>query len=835
MPNANWQQAEAEILQSLDLQAEYASLGIEFAGGEPSAEGWLACRAIGREDRHPSAAVNVRTGRYKDAGGSGLSLSLWDFAAQFGPFSAWQDARKHFADKVGAKLPRGRPPVDPAQHLQFQPWNHALVARWCLEKPGVTPEAVQAFGGRLARYREQYTCVALPIFGPGSVEVDPVGWVLCQTNGKPLPVFQRAGPTRYVKYKTTAGSDSGLIGLATLRRLTGNEGPPAAGALIWKTEGPLDALAVWSAMPAEIRNRHLVITTAGGATEHPKPWMGGIFAGWPVAVIPDADEPGQAGGQQWAEWFASVAGASKIVKLPYPVAPYHGKDVRDWLSEENTYAELIELAKASPIVEPPADQPTTLRIIEADDDPHRLARLYREKYCTHDGLQTLAYWRDEWCQWDGRRYRHTSDTILRGRLNRAIKQEFDTLNLAEQESPQDGQEPPECRKVTITVVANVRAALAAEVAVDAEIEEQGWLEPTDRSGACIALQNGILDIDALLAGRDDCLIPHTPLWFSPICLPFPFDPEADCQLWKRILAENLEGDADRLALLQEWSGYCLVPDTSEQKFLFCEGEGANGKSVYFAAIEAMLGEENVSHVGLEKFGDRFALSSTIGKLANIVAEVGELDKAAEAQLKQFTGGDRMTFDRKGISSVEVTPTARLMLAANNRPRFVDRSAALWRRMFVVPFRVEVPTEKRIKGMDKPKWWRASGELPGIFNWALAGLHQLRTQSGFTMPKLCADALEDYRMESNPAQSFLEETCEAAEHGSIFCHELYAHYKKWCGTNGYRPLGERQFGKEVRRKFPAATKRQTRFNGNRVRIHDGIFFSEGSEEHNQQNF
>ena len=45
------------------------------------------------------------------------------------------------------------------------------------------------------------------------------------------------------------------------------------------------------------------------------------------------------------------------------------------------------------------------------------------------------------------------------------------------------------------------------------------------------------------------------------------------------------------------------------------GEGNNGKSVvYVAALTALLGEANVSHVELEKFGDRFALTSTLGWL-----------------------------------------------------------------------------------------------------------------------------------------------------------------------------------------------------------------------------
>jgi putative DNA primase/helicase len=127
------------------------------------------------------------------------------------------------------------------------------------------------------------------------------------------------------------------------------------------------------------------------------------------------------------------------------------------------------------------------------------------------------------------------------------------------------------------------------------------------------------------------------------------------------------------------------------------GEGANGKSVLLDVLTALLGEENVSQVPLEMFGQRFQLTPTIDKLANICAEVGEISAVAEGVLKQFTAGDRMYFDRKGIPGIERYPTARLILATNNRPRFRDRSMGIWRRILLVPFRFTVPPTKQDRG------------------------------------------------------------------------------------------------------------------------------------------
>src|SRR5205085_6404521 len=141
-----------------------------------------------------------------------------------------------------------------------------------------------------------------------------------------------------------------------------------------------------------------------------------------------------------------------------------------------------------------------------------------------------------------------------------------------------------------------------------------------------------------------------------------------------------EGDEERIALLQEFFGYLLYYTTAAQSFLFLVGEGANGKSVVLASMHAMLGPDNVSTVPLEDFGRRFAMAQTLGKLANISPEVGELDRTAEGTLKAYTSGDPMTFEKKGHDSFTAPPTARLVLSTNNVPRFSDKTDGVWRRI-----------------------------------------------------------------------------------------------------------------------------------------------------------
>lgn len=471
------------------------------------------------------------------------------------------------------------------------------------------------------------------------------------------------------------------------------------------------------------------------------------------------------------------------------------------------FAELMEQAADATAMK--GDTPAEPN--EAPDDPHRLARGYLDESCRHaDGL-TLRFHADAWKRWDGSRYVEVPDAELRAELTASAKRELDRINLIAQElaAAQDSPPPP-AQKIVKGLISNIENALASLAILPAATEAPAWFDGgkwTRRNH--VAMENGILDLDSLFAGKPNVLLQHSPRWFATTCLPYRLDLEADCPRWLAFLAKNLEGDTERIALLGEWFGYCLTPDASRQKFLVLEGEGANGKSVICAALEAMLGTANVAHVPLECFADRFQLTPTIGKLANICAEVGELDKAAEGILKAFAAGDPMQLDRKHKPPIQATPTARLVLATNNRPRFSDRSGGLWRRMILMPLRVTIADDDplRVHGFSTVDYWRDSGELPGLFAWALAGLDRLRTRGHFAASEVCEAALTEYRIESNPCRMFLMDHCRADPDGLTPCEAIYRTYRDWCAGNGYAPLGDRTFGKEVKRAFPKAERRK----------------------------
>jgi hypothetical protein len=71
------------------------SWGVQFTGYR-SPKGWWECRAVDREDNHPSAAVHEVEGNYVDRG-SGLALSFFDLAVLMGVYHDWREAKDSLA------------------------------------------------------------------------------------------------------------------------------------------------------------------------------------------------------------------------------------------------------------------------------------------------------------------------------------------------------------------------------------------------------------------------------------------------------------------------------------------------------------------------------------------------------------------------------------------------------------------------------------------------------------------------------------------------------------------------------------------------------------------
>lgn len=279
--------------------------------------------------------------------------------------------------------------------------------------------------------------------------------------------------------------------------------------------------------------------------------------------------------------------------------------------------------------------------------------------------------------------------------------------------------------------------------------------------------------------------------FMTYQLPFKYDPAAKAPRWLAFL-NDVQPDPDRQKILAEYLGYVFVSHRALklEKTLLLYGQGANGKSVFFEVVNALLGKENVSSFSLQSLtnDNGYFRAKLANKLVNYASEInGTLETAI---FKQLVSGEpveaRLPYGQPFI----LHEYAKLIFNCNGLPKDVEQTNAYFRRFLIVPFDVTIPDEKQDKELASKI---ISSELSGVFNWALDGLRRLMEQKNFTYSEAVNKQLERYKLESDSAKMFLEENGFVASPTEWrIIKELYSEYRAFCLDDGFKPVNKTNF-------------------------------------------
>lgn len=159
------------------------------------------------------------------------------------------------------------------------------------------------------------------------------------------------------------------------------------------------------------------------------------------------------------------------------------------------------------------------------------------------------------------------------------------------------------------------------------------------------------------------------------------------------------------------------------------------------------------------------------------------------------------------------------MSANSLPTFMDKTDAIWRRLRIIPLEVEIPETERDVDLTKKI---IATDLPGILHWALNGLADVISQG--RVPD-CGRGLalkSAHRISCDHEREFLLEHYEPGTRGDrVMSKMLYAEYKSWMDTNGYRALGAARFKARVEGIFPAVRHADMRIHMMHVKGFEGI--------------
>ena len=360
-----------------------------------------------------------------------------------------------------------------------------------------------------------------------------------------------------------------------------------------------------------------------------------------------------------------------------------------------------------------------------------------------------------------------------------------------------------------------------------QVQPPSWLSPSPwRPEDVIATENAIVHLPTFISGSLDFSIPSTPALFTTSALDYEFDrSKPDCPNWKAFIRQLWNDDQECIDTLQEWFGYCLTPDTRQQKILMMLGPKRSGKGTICRVLRSVVGDGNVCGPTLASLQTNFGLWPLLGKTVAIVSDArlsGRSDQAVITErLLSISGEDAQTIDRKNMEPVTTKLSTRFMIVSNELPRLQDSSGAFTGRMIVLRL-----TESFYGKEDQQLSDRLMDERAGILHWAIEGWKRLRDRGAFVQPTSGSELVQQLNELASPILSFVEDRCEVDDRYEVPVNDLYRGWCDWCTEVGREPSTTQTFGRDLTALLPRLHRRQLRMGAHRERVYEGIRLSNG---------
>jgi putative DNA primase/helicase len=278
--------------------------------------------------------------------------------------------------------------------------------------------------------------------------------------------------------------------------------------------------------------------------------------------------------------------------------------------------------------------------------------------------------------------------------------------------------------------------------------------------------------------------------------PVKYDENAKCPIFDSFLAKIANNDPELMRYLQHVIGYALTGDVTEKAVFFLHGDGNNGKTTFLEVIRTILddyaGQVPIDSLMVKRDGISNDIARLQGRRFVTSSEAEQGKKLAESKVKQLTGMGTLQARYLYGEYFEFRPTFKIFMDANYKPEIRGTDPAIWNRVKLIPFTVEIPAVE----IDKKMLQKLKDELPGILAWAVRGCVEWQ-QHGLKEPKSVAEATQAYREEMDTVARFLEEEC-------VFCNdeitskELNDAYGKWCKEHGEEAVSQKQRGSALKK-------------------------------------
>lgn len=320
------------------------------------------------------------------------------------------------------------------------------------------------------------------------------------------------------------------------------------------------------------------------------------------------------------------------------------------------------------------------------------------------------------------------------------------------------------------------------------------IDQWDKDPLLLGVPGGVVDL------RDGTMLePQREQYISKSCAVAPSIGKPE--LWLKYLDRAHDGNAEVIAYLQRYLGYCTTGETKEHALLFAYGTGRNGKGVLLETARGILGEyartSSMDTFMEQKYSAHpTELARLQGARLVVTEEAAAGGRWNESRIKHITGGGKITAHYMRQDDFEFTPSFKLLIAANHKPTLRSVDEAIKSRIHLVPFKVTIPPEERDKDLLK----KLELEWPQILGWILDGCSEWQ-RNGLQVPQLVLDATDQYLESEDVLGAWIGECCDRG--GRMIGANAYANYKNWSERGGDHPVTRRAWTDDLTvRGFPS---------------------------------
>lgn len=397
---------------------------------------------------------------------------------------------------------------------------------------------------------------------------------------------------------------------------------------------------------------------------------------------------------------------------------------------------------------------------------------------------------NKWLAWEGHRWR-VDET---GEIARRAKDVARRLH-GEAQACEDEYVREEIRRHAMATEGQGRL----EALVKCATSEPGVairIEELDRDPWLLTCSNGVVDL------RTGELRPGQRADLCTKACRVAYDAMAQRDYWLECLELWTGGREGLVRFLQAAVGYSLTGITSAKALFICWGAGDNGKSTFVETLNAILGDYSATtpfDTLMAKKGQSSGIPNDIARLRGIRAiwasEPPRGSALAEDIVKRLTGGDTIAARYLHGEFFEFKPIGKIWLGTNHRPK-VSGDRAMWRRLKLIPWDVQIPMDKQLSRHVVDERLQACAQ--GILAWAVegAGIYEREGLLDVEEVRLAGD---EYREEMDVLGQWISEHCIVMEQAAMTSSVGYKDYSEWCELQGETPWSPKAWGGGLREK------------------------------------